>query len=136
MTIGALAATGVGSWPLGLLLGTFGAVKFDWLDESTYKNPFEHKFPNGETIKAIYVVSPETKEAAPTVNAYIDYCIKEHGVQRFVLLAGSSAEPGGWHIGKVWQHVLDIGVDYAVLRPSWFMGMWQFQKTRKFYQCD
>ena len=31
VTIGALAATGVGYWPLGLLLGTFGAVKFDWL---------------------------------------------------------------------------------------------------------
>ena len=31
VTIGALAATGVGYWPLGLLLGTFGAVKFDAL---------------------------------------------------------------------------------------------------------
>ncbi len=31
VTIGALAATGVGFWPAGLLLGTFGAVKFDWL---------------------------------------------------------------------------------------------------------
>ena len=29
VTIGALAATGVGFWPLGLLLGTFGAVKFN-----------------------------------------------------------------------------------------------------------
>lgn len=31
VTIGALYATGVGNWPLGLLLGIFGAVKFDWL---------------------------------------------------------------------------------------------------------
>jgi membrane protein DedA with SNARE-associated domain len=31
VTIGALAQTGVGFWPLGLLLGTFGSVKFDWL---------------------------------------------------------------------------------------------------------
>jgi membrane protein DedA with SNARE-associated domain len=31
VTIGALAATGVGFWPVGLLLGTFGSVKFDWL---------------------------------------------------------------------------------------------------------
>lgn len=29
VTIGALAATGVGFWPLGLLLGTIGAAKFD-----------------------------------------------------------------------------------------------------------
>jgi membrane protein DedA with SNARE-associated domain len=31
VTIGALTATGVGFWPVGLLLGTIGAVKFDWL---------------------------------------------------------------------------------------------------------
>jgi len=31
VTIGALAATGVGFWPLGLLLGTIGAAKFDAL---------------------------------------------------------------------------------------------------------
>lgn len=31
VTIGALAATGVGFWPLGLALGTFGAVKFNWI---------------------------------------------------------------------------------------------------------
>ena len=29
VTIGALYATGVGWWPLGLVLGTFGAMKFD-----------------------------------------------------------------------------------------------------------
>jgi membrane protein DedA with SNARE-associated domain len=29
VTIGALAATGSGFWPLGILLGTFGSVKFD-----------------------------------------------------------------------------------------------------------
>ncbi len=31
VTIGALWATGIGFWPLGLALGTLGAVKFDWL---------------------------------------------------------------------------------------------------------
>jgi membrane protein DedA with SNARE-associated domain len=31
VTIGALAATGIGYWPIGLVLGTLGAVKFDWL---------------------------------------------------------------------------------------------------------
>ena len=31
VTIGALYATGVGFWPLGLLLGIIGSVKFDWL---------------------------------------------------------------------------------------------------------
>ena len=31
VTIGALAATGIGFWPLGLVLGTIGAVKFNWI---------------------------------------------------------------------------------------------------------
>ncbi|OMP83221.1 putative oxidoreductase yesF [Diplodia seriata] len=97
------------------------AIKFDWLDDSTYKNPFEHALSNGETINAIYLVAPETQDVGPVMNAYIDYCVKEHRVKRFVLMAGSSSEPGGWHVGKVWQHLLDIGVEYAVLRPSWFM---------------
>ncbi|KAB2573232.1 Agroclavine dehydrogenase [Lasiodiplodia theobromae] len=97
------------------------AVKFDWLDDSTYQNAFEHKFHSGEAIKAIYLVAPDVEDVAPVMNAYIDYCVKEQGVKRFVLMAGSSAEPGGWHTGKVWQHLLHIGVEYAVLRPSWFM---------------
>ncbi|OJD29741.1 agroclavine dehydrogenase [Diplodia corticola] len=97
------------------------AVKFDWLDDSTYKNPFEHAFPNGETIKAIYLVAPEQQDPAPVMDAFIDYCVKQHRVKRFVLMAGSSSTPGSRHVGKVWQHLLDIGVDYAVLRPSWFM---------------
>lgn len=100
------------------------AVKFDWLDDSTYQNAFEHKFHSGEAIKAIYLVAPDVEDVAPVMNAYIDYCVKEQGVKRFVLMAGSSAEPGGWHTGKVWQHLLHIGVEYAVLRPSWFMGTW------------
>lgn len=99
------------------------AVKFDWLDDSTFPNPFEHKFPTGKTISAVYLIAPEVEEPAPSMNAFVDYAIKEHGVKRFVLLGGTSAKPGGRHVGKVWQHLLDIGVDYAVLNPSWFMGM-------------
>lgn len=98
------------------------AVKFDWLDESTFKNPFEHKFPHGEKITAVYLVAPEAEEGVVFMNKFIDYSIKEHGVKRFVLLGGSTTQPGGWYVGKVWQHILDVGVDYAVLRPSWFMG--------------
>ncbi|EKG16873.1 hypothetical protein MPH_05854 [Macrophomina phaseolina MS6] len=97
------------------------AVKFDWLDESTFKNPFEHKFPHGEKITAVYLVAPEAEEGVVFMNKFIDYSIKEHGVKRFVLLGGSTIQPGGWYVGKVWQHILDVGVDYAVLRPSWFM---------------
>lgn len=98
------------------------ATKFDWLDSSTFERPFHYEFPGGEGISSIYLVAPEIADPAPPMNAFIDYAIKEHGVKRFVLIGGSSTEPGGHHVGKVWQHLLDVGIPYCVLRPSWFMG--------------
>lgn len=56
------------------------------------------------------------------MNTFVDYAIQEHGVKRFVLMGGTSSEPGGQHVGKVWSHLLERGVDYCVLRPTWFMG--------------
>ncbi|KAF4597040.1 hypothetical protein EYR40_007490 [Pleurotus pulmonarius] len=32
------------------------AVKFDWTDASTFSLPFQHSFPNGEKITAVYIV--------------------------------------------------------------------------------
>ncbi|EED85772.1 predicted protein [Postia placenta Mad-698-R] len=98
------------------------AVKFDWLESSTFATPFQHKFSGGEGISAIYLVAPEAADLVPPMNAFVDYVVKEHGVIRFVLIAGSSTEPGGHRLGKVWQHLIDIGVEYCVLRPTWFMG--------------
>lgn len=98
------------------------ATRFDWLDSSTFENPFQHKFPNGESISAIYLISPEVPDPAPSMTAFIDLAVKKHGVKRFVLLTGSSAEKGGHHVGKVWQYLVDIGVEYCVFRATWFMG--------------
>ena len=98
------------------------ATKFDWLDSSTWRKPFEHKFPNGESIFAVYLVAPVVDDPETSMNAFINYAIKEHNVKRFVLVAGTSAQPGKFGVGKVWQHFLDIGIDYCVLRPTWFMG--------------
>ena len=98
------------------------AVKFDWLDRSTFPNPFEHKFPREETISAIYVVPPEVAVPGPPTNAFIDYAIENYHVRRFVLLAGNHVEPGGPQLGQVWQHLLDSEVECCVLRPTWFMG--------------
>lgn len=103
--------------PSGML-----ATKFDWLDPTTFENPFRHKFAEGEGISAVYLVAPEVADPAPPMNSFIDHAFQQHGVKRFVLLAGSTAEPGGHHVGKVWQHLLDMGAEYCVLRPSWFMG--------------
>ena len=98
------------------------AVKFDWLDPSTYERPFQYESPGGEKISAAYLISPVVDEPEKPMNAFIDSAIKEHNVKRFVFVAGTSAEPGKPGAGKVWQHLLDTGLEYCVLRPTWFMG--------------
>ena len=98
------------------------AVKFDWLDSSTYDNPFQHKFHGGEGISAVYLIAPEVSDPVPIMNSFIDHAVKKHGVKRFVLLTGSSVDKGGYYHGKVWSHLVDIGVEYCVLRATWFNG--------------
>ncbi|KAJ5822784.1 hypothetical protein N7447_005124 [Penicillium robsamsonii] len=97
------------------------AVKFDWLDQSTWKEPFQFRFSSGGTISAVYLIEPLVDEPWKPMNEFIDYARKEHGVERFVLVGGSTTEPSKPGMGMVWQHFLDTGVDYCVLRPSWFM---------------
>jgi festuclavine dehydrogenase len=41
-------------------------------------------------------------------------------VKRFVLLSASQEGPDGALLGAVHKYLIDIGVDYAVLRPTWF----------------
>lgn len=99
------------------------AVKFDWLDSTTFEKPFKYSFPNGEAISAIYLIAPEVPEPGPHMNEFIDYAVEKHHVRRFVLLAGNSVEKGGHFVGKVWQHLVDLDVEYCVIRATWFMGM-------------
>lgn len=94
------------------------AVKFDWLDSSTFENPFQ-----GATISAVYLIAPEVADPATSMNAFVDHASQKHGVKRFVLLGGSVVTKGGIHVGKVWEHLVESGLEYAILRPSWFMGM-------------
>jgi nucleoside-diphosphate-sugar epimerase len=102
------------------------AVKFDWLDKTTWQSPFQHKFANGSTISAVYMMEPLVSEPWIPLNDFIDYASQDHGAKRFVLVAGTSSELGKPGMGMVWQHFLDRGVDFCVLRPSWFMGMFWF----------
>jgi nucleoside-diphosphate-sugar epimerase len=102
------------------------AVKFDWLDKTTWQIPFQHKFADGSNISAVYMMEPLVSEPWIPLNDFIDYASKDHDVKRFVLVAGTSSELGKPGMGMVWQHFLDRGVDFCVLRPSWFMGMFWF----------
>lgn len=98
------------------------AIKFDWLDKSAYDRPFDYSFPKGEKINAIYLVAPDVDDPAPPMNAFIDHALDKHGVKRHVLLTGASIEKGGFHTGKVWEHLVDKKLEYCVLRCTWFMG--------------
>ena len=54
---------------------------------------------------------------------FVDIAIKQ-GVKRFVMLTGSEAEKGGSvDSGRAWQHLEETGVEYCVLRATWFMGL-------------
>ncbi|KAF3067427.1 Festuclavine dehydrogenase [Daldinia childiae] len=90
-------------------------VKFDMSDESTWTKLFE-----STQIKAVYMMEPRISEPWVPMNKFIDLA-KKQGVNRFVLCAGTSATIGKDGMGRVWEHLIESGVDYCVLRPSWFM---------------
>ncbi|OQU98159.1 hypothetical protein CLAIMM_03983 [Cladophialophora immunda] len=97
------------------------AVNFHWSNPSTYDGPFTQSFPGKEKISAVYLISPEISDPVSPMNAFIDLAVEKYQVKRFVLLAGGSIEQDGHHVGKVWQHLVDIGVEYCVIRATWFM---------------
>ncbi|KAB2570558.1 Agroclavine dehydrogenase [Lasiodiplodia theobromae] len=109
-------------------------VKFDWYDKSTWSAPFDHSFPGGETITAAYIVLGADFSIVAAANDFIDYAVKKHGVKRFVMCGGGSSEPGTPMAGEVWQHLIDVGVEHCVLKPTWFMDNfsegWHLQEIR------
>lgn len=94
----------------------YPAVKFDWTDETTWKNPFDN-----ESIRAIYMMEPQVPQPWVPMIKFIDFA-KERGVKRYVLCAGTTAEIGKDGMGRVWEHYIQSNLDFCVLRPPWFMG--------------
>lgn len=96
----------------------FAGCRFDWLDSKTFNAPFER----AQNITSAFLTAPAVMDIFPPMKAFIDFA-RTKGVKRFVLLSASVFEVGGPAMGQIQQYLIDIGVDYAVLRPSWFMGM-------------
>ncbi|CAF9908473.1 MAG: hypothetical protein HETSPECPRED_008089 [Heterodermia speciosa] len=92
------------------------SCRFDWLDESTYANPFEA----ASDISALYIVAPRTMDMLTPTKGFIDYALKK-GVKRFVLLSASSVQCGDPAHGKIHEYIKSLNVEYGVLRPTWFM---------------
>ena len=97
----------------------YKAVKFDWSDDKTFENPFIAD-PN---IDRVYLVLPPVIGQLDTVKTFIDLAISK-GVKRFVLLTASVAEIGGPVLELMWkvhEYLINIKVEYTVLRPTWFI---------------
>ncbi|GLB33135.1 putative ergot alkaloid biosynthetic protein [Lyophyllum shimeji] len=100
------------------------SVQFDWADTSTHENPFNAD-PN---IDRIYVVVPRVQDMLGTVKPFIELALAK-GVKRIVLITStqtgtSNGSPG---MSAVQKYVTELGVDYCVLRPTWFIenfGNW------------
>ncbi|CAA7262583.1 unnamed protein product [Cyclocybe aegerita] len=101
---------------LGVAPEPFKAIKFDWTDSATFENPFKAD-PN---IDRVYLITPSVTEVLTIVKPFVDLAISK-GVKRFVLLSGSQTEPGSPFIGKLHEYIVQLGVDYTVLRPTWFI---------------
>lgn len=94
----------------------YPAIKFDWAIESTWSSAFDRGH-----IEAIYMMEPQFDQPWVPMIKFIDLA-RQKGVKRFVLCAGTTAALGKDGMGRVWEHFVNCGVDYCVLRPSWFMG--------------
>ncbi|KAF9559097.1 NAD(P)-binding protein [Agrocybe pediades] len=94
----------------------FKGVAFNWNDPTTFENPFKAD----QNIDGVYLIMPRGMDILPLVGPFIDLAISK-GVKRFVLLTSTQSFAGAPAHGKVHQYLLDKGVDYAVLKPSWFM---------------
>ena len=101
-------------------------VPFNWLDAATYTNPFVHPWAmRAGGVREIFIVAPPVLDMAPPMKAFIDMAV-EKGVRRLVLLSASSIEEGGPAMGQIHAYLREVAADgdieWAVLRPSWFMG--------------
>jgi len=95
----------------------FRGVYFDWLEPSSYENPFKAD-PN---IDRVYLIGPHLLHMLDIVKEFIELAISK-GVKRFVLVSGSCTPQGVKPLGVVHEYLASRGVDYAVLRPTWFFG--------------
>ena len=100
------------------------SVKFDWADPVTFEAPFAL----GPKIDYVYILGPSGDAPLPLVKPFIDLAVTK-GVKRFVVLsgAGTNAErgPDSSNMGMVHTYVHDQGLDYVVLRPTWFSGKYR-----------
>ncbi|KAH9477750.1 Agroclavine dehydrogenase [Psilocybe cubensis] len=94
----------------------YKAIKFDWFKPETFEAPFQ----SDSNIDKVFLIDPPAFDIFPRVKPFIDIALSR-GVKRFVGLTTTQTNPKDVPLGKVHQYLLDLGVDYAILRPTWFI---------------
>ncbi|KAJ0115844.1 hypothetical protein J7T55_004013 [Diaporthe amygdali] len=109
-------------------------VKFDWLDRTTWSNPFITATKTSP-ITAIYLISPPIFEASTIMNDFINLAREQYGVKRFVLQSATSIEAGGPVFGGTVKYLQELEaagkVGFGIMRPTWFMDNWAEQSLQK-----
>jgi festuclavine dehydrogenase len=91
-------------------------VHFDWFDESTWSSLF-----TSHSINSVFLVAPPIMDCVSLMKSFIDLCL-HHQIKRLVLLSASVADVAdGPAMGQMADYVKGLGVEYAILRPTWFM---------------
>ena len=105
--------------------GSYPGVRFDWTDTSTWDLPFHSPEAQKDPITAAYLVSPPVEEPFQYEQAFIDFA-RTKGVKRFVFLSASPVDANNPY-GKVHAYLKRLGteegLEWAVMRPTWFMRM-------------
>jgi festuclavine dehydrogenase len=92
-------------------------VKFDWYDPATHENPFKAD----ANIDRVYLVGVDAMDMLTPMRPWIDLAVSK-GVKRIVVLSATVLLPGGLAAGAIHKYVAELGIDYCVLRPTWFIG--------------
>lgn len=92
-------------------------VKFDWGDPTTHGNPFKAD----ANIDRVYLIGVESTDMLTPMKPWIDLALTK-GVKRIVLVGATPIPYGGQGVGGLHKYIAEVGVDYCVLRPTWFFG--------------
>lgn len=87
-------------------------VRFDFENEDSIRSALQG-------VDKLYLASPGEMQAGP-VNRVVDLA-KAAGVKHVVRLSAMGAEYGDSPLRQVEQHLEASGLDWTLLRPSWFM---------------
>ncbi|KAG6877987.1 hypothetical protein C0993_001192 [Termitomyces sp. T159_Od127] len=100
----------------GIVPTPYRGVVFNWFDSKTFNAPFDLD----SNIDRVYLVCPYAPDMLGMVKPFIELAISK-GVKRFVLLSSTRQVRGGSHMGKIHEYIEDRSVEWAVIRPTWFM---------------